>query len=173
MEGSMRATALLLCSMAIACGGGELSRSVVTTLPDGNATGSAASGSYLLSVSTTACSGACPTFKVLFFDVVICKVGDQNTATATVKQTEGRLEVDSTALLVEHLAGGINSDGAFDIGGAEKMSNDAVDVTVRARGTLLSDGQLSTEARAHGVGVVDSTSIDCTATYQIGGSRKK
>ncbi len=154
------------------CGDGDLSVAAVTSIPAGNASGSAASGSYSLKSVTRDCSGSCPTFTYLIFTVKICEVGDSDSASATVVQENGRLTVTSTGLLVKSLSGGIQSDGAFEVGGVDSQASGAVEVTLRASGRIDAAGVFTGTARARGVGNVDGTSLNCVGDYEITGTRR-
>lgn len=154
-----------------ACGAGDLAKDVVTNLPPGNATGSALSGSYDLTVTTRDCSGQCPTFQVAIFTIRICDKGDVDHQTVSATQADGRLTVSGDAgLYVESLVGGISTDGSFDIGGYTNVQG--VDVTARVAGTLGADGRLAGQARLLGVGSVEGTSVNCRGTYDVSGARR-
>lgn len=154
------------------CGESDLSVAAVTSIPAGDASGSAASGSYSLKSITRDCSGSCPSFTYLIFTVKICEVGDTDSANATVVQQDGRLTVQGAGVLVDSLAGGIMSDGRFDVGGVGSQASGAVEVTLRATGTIDAAGAFNGTARARGSGTVDGKVIDCVGNYEITGARR-
>lgn len=173
----MRGVALVWALAAlVGCGGDSgLSRDVVTSLPDGNATGTALSGQYRVTITTTSCAGACPSFQVLgVFTYSICKVGDvDSNETITTTQTDGHLEVvGDSSLFVQRLVGGVDADGAFDIGGYEAQGEGQVDVTARARGSISQSGLLQATAQARGVGSAEGKSINCVGSYTLSGQRQ-
>jgi hypothetical protein len=43
--------------------------------------------------------------------------------------------------------------------------------TARFRGPVLQTGALTATVRAHSVGTVDGQKVDCTATYDVTGTR--
>jgi hypothetical protein len=165
----------LLCTMVVAalgCGGdGDLGRDVVTNLPDGTASGTAATGTYDIDLYTSACSGACAASTGIF-TASVCDVGQRNPATMTVVQTDGHLQVDAAAgsLMVTRLEGGIDADDSFDVGGYGTQNGGTVDVTARARGTM--GATLTGTVNAHATGPVGSAHLDCWATYELTGTRK-
>jgi len=174
MRHSTLALALALTLHLPACGGDdELDRDVVTSIPPGNAAGSAASGTYSLQIRTVSCTGACPTYKVLGFTVSLCSVGDSDSETVKVTQTDGVLDVSEigSSLYVEQLRGGINQDGTFDVGGYQIQSGTSVAVTARAQGTINPGGTLVGSARAKGTGSYDGQNIACTGSFEISGQR--
>ena len=167
---------LLLCTMvaaALGCGGGDgdLGRDVVTSLPDGTASGTAASGTYDIELYTSACSGRCAA-NTGVFTVTVCDVGQRSTATMTAAQTDGHLQVDAAegSLMVTRLVGGINADDSFDVGGYGTQNGGTVDVTARARGSM--GATLTGTVEAHAAGSVGSGNLDCRATYDLTGTRQ-
>lgn len=162
-------------SLLGACSGGDssLDKSVVTQLPSGDASGTAASGEYQVQLYTSACSGDC-TYSYLGFTVSGCDVGDTDDATLTLTQTEGHLQadIDNGGLLVTRLEGGLWQDGTFDIGGYATQQGGEVEITARASGTLGVDAVTGT-VQAHASGSVDGDHVRCTATYDLTGSHQQ
>ena len=170
------------CCVACGSGGGELDPAVVNHLPDGDALGAAASGTYRLRLTTRACSGACPTLEVLGFTVSTCKVGGSETETVVLTQSGGHLRADVkvNGARVPLLSGGLFSDGEFDVGGAgvadphlvEPLATGALDYAARAQGTLTPAGQVSGEVRLLIKGTLLGTSLSCQLTEELAGSRE-
>ena len=89
-----------------------------TALPSGDARGDSFAGHYLWDVLTVQCDGDCGTR---------CLVGSSDTLEVDLWQDDGYLQ----ALGSIDLDGGIDGDGAFDIGGHESS-----EIITRARGTI-------------------------------------
>src|SRR5262245_16394892 len=91
----VRPVSFLIALGVAACGGGsgELDPDPVTNLPPGDATGSAATGTYAMQSLTTGCSGRCTT-EVDGFTYSACDIGTRLDETADVTQTDGRLVID-------------------------------------------------------------------------------
>ena len=155
-------------------GGGDpaLDKDVVTSLPSGDATGSDADGDYQVQLYTSACSGDCK-YTYLGFDVSGCDVGHTDSATLTLTQVDGHLQADvnGSSLLVTRFEGGLWQDGSFDIGGYSTQQAGDIEVTARATGSLSGDTVTGT-AKAHAWGSVDGSGVNCTATYDLTGSRQ-
>jgi len=167
-------TALMLLLVG-GCGSSrdDLSMEVVTNLPDGDGTGSNASGSYIVDLKTESCSGTCPTVAAFGLSFSICQEGKTFlNKGVTVVQNSGHLDVTvlSSALYVTELAGGIDQDGDYDVGGATTELSGAVQITARVTGTITADHQITGTARAWGFGEVDGTSINCIGTFSLTGS---
>jgi hypothetical protein len=161
---------------ALSCstsGDGNLSASAVTNLPNGNGTGTAASGTYEVTINVTSCTGAC-TASVDGVDFAICTVGSDGTATFTVTQTGGHLVAEvtgSSGVVVPSFAGGINADGSFAIGGvADNVEGQPLDVSSRVDGTLAGNAVTAT-VESLGSGTVDGTNISCVQTETATGTR--
>jgi len=152
-----------------ACGAeGGLTTEDVENIPAGTGTGSTASGDYELELFTRDCIGLCPVIESGFFTISLCDVNDGNDADVTVVQTDGALVMDADGLVVERLTGGIDLGGGFTVGGWGTESG--VTTIVKSTGTL--DGNTFTgTAEARGVGTVHGEVIDCTALYDVTGTR--
>jgi hypothetical protein len=164
-----------LCAITGGCGGWgpSLDPTVVSNLPPGNATGSAASGSYRIELATTSCSGQCPSISYFGFKLTLCEIGRKFDEDAKVTQSDGRLEItiSGSSFYVRTLKGGISSDGSYDVGGTATQAGGAVAVSARAQGTM-NGATVGGEARAHGVGQVEGVAVDCYATFSVSGQRK-
>jgi hypothetical protein len=170
----MNKVALLALWLCVAgCGGdSDLSREVVTNLPPGDAAGTALSGEYNIDITTTDCSGQCPSYTVLGFTVHLCRPGNVDSERVTVTQQDGLLDVKGdSSLWVQRLKGGVYQDGHYDIGGYA-VQGEAVDVTARVRGTLTAGGAFNGTARVKGVGESDGLQINCLGSYDIIGQRE-
>ncbi|MBK9034858.1 MAG: hypothetical protein IPL61_26945 [Myxococcales bacterium] len=161
-----------LAALALGCGGGPgdlLERVDVADLPPGDATGADATGSYDLTLYTSACAGRC-TVKVGSFTASLCDVGEVDHGGADVTQTDGRLVLDTSSLALDRLAGGLDGDGTFVVGGWGTQQGGAVEVLIRADGALA-DGAITGVATARAHGAVDGQAIDCTSSYEVTGAR--
>lgn len=131
----------------------------VTDLPDGTATGTAASGTYAVTLRVTACSGTCTPG--------LCQVGQRVSADAVVVQRDGHLTLDAGGV---PLAGGIDADGTYLIGGQGTLG------TVTA--AITSDGQWQTDRLLgaydmHVTGTDDGASVDCAIASDLSGVRAR
>jgi hypothetical protein len=157
--------ALLSLSLA-ACGGGggDLEPSVVTSIPPGDATGSALTGEYAVRRVTRSCSGRCA-ITVSGFLVSACEVGEVSSERLDVVQRDGALEIEAseTPSLYE---GRIDADGSFDIGGYATESGGQVHITARAEG-VISGAAITGTARSRTWGSYDGESIDCRGAYEL------
>lgn len=155
-----------------ACGDDTLSRDVVTNLPPGDATGSAATGTYHLQVRTRSCSGSC-SVTVIGISWRLCEVGDSASETVTVTQTNGTLDIRDigSSMYVNQLHGGIDGDGSFDVGGYQIQEGTSVGVAMRVQGTIAASGAIVADAAAKGNGSYDGQTISCSATYEVTGER--
>jgi hypothetical protein len=155
------------------CGDGDLSRQAVTSIPDGNAEGTAHSGSYQVDLYTSSCAGACA-LRVFDITFSLCSIGQRAEETIAVSQSDGHLRVDGDSnLYVSRLEGGIDQDGSFEVGGYATQAGGAVEITARVRGSILPAGALVGQALAHGIGSYEGQSIDCHGTYEISGKQGK
>jgi hypothetical protein len=149
----------------------DLSQSTVTSIPPGNAQGSALSGDYQITVYTTSCAGTCP----LIDGISSCDVGHESIRAVQVTQVDGRLQTDDDELDVSRLVGGINADGSFDIGGFATQKSSAISVAERVTGTVGSADEFHTPMNAtvqeRATGMAEGTSLDCLSTYSVSGTR--
>jgi hypothetical protein len=165
----------LVVMITAACGGGggsfeeDLDPEVVTNLPAGDGTGTAATGDYDLVSVTTACAGDCllggsdmdPGFP-------ICDVGTELTQTAHVEQDGGVLDIDvDDSEYVSQLAGGVNADGSFEVGGYITQNGGEVEVTSREVGTFDATS-LSGTGRLQVIG----GDLDCLIEVDLDGTRQ-
>jgi hypothetical protein len=153
------------------CGSGlqDLTRDMVEDLPAGDATGSAASGTYSLQLYTTRCRGTCHV-TVDGFSASFCDVGQEDDTMVTVTQTDGALALSSSGLILDRLTGGLFSSGHFVVGSWGTQNGGTVEVEVEAIGDFTGDAY-SGEAVSYGHGSVDGHDIDCMAEYEITGLR--
>lgn len=163
--------AMFLSTMAACGGGSDLDRDAVTNIPPGDATGSAASGSYSFDLYISKCSGTCPLITVGLSTLSTCDVGFRDTADVTLTQSDGRIQIDSQDLLVTRMTGGLDADGSFDVGGYGTQLSGAIDITTRAHGVLAQDGSVTAQNRTRAQGNVNGTKVDCTATYDVTGHK--
>lgn len=171
----MRQAAIAAALLALpACGGSDdLSRGAVTSIPPGNAVGTSLSGKYRVEIYTRSCSGDCPVFNVLGFAWSVCRVGQKDTETVTVTQTDGRLQVDGdSSLYVTRMTGGINLDGTYDIGGYGTQAGTAIEITERVWGSISPTGAFAGAAKARGYGSYQGTSVNCFASYDLSGKKQ-
>jgi hypothetical protein len=166
----------LVVMITAACGGGgggsfeaDLDPEVVTNLPAGDGTGTAATGDYDLVSVTTGCAGDCllggsdmdPGFPV-------CDVGTELTQTAHVEQDGGLLDIDVDGSdYVSQLAGGINADGSFEVGGYVTQNAGEVELTSREVGTF-GGASLSGTGRLQIIG----GDLDCLIEVDLEGTRQ-
>ena len=160
----MRHLAILL---LVACNGtDDLDPDTVTSIPPGTAIGTAATGAYEMESVTVECSGKCNTT----FDGVIysaCDVGTRLDDTVLVTQTDGALQIDvEDSDYVSRLAGGLDSDGTYDVGGLRTQLGGAITITARVRGSIASSS-LSGTARLW----VSGRGLDCVITSEVTGTR--
>lgn len=159
-----------LIAVAIAgCGGGdgELDPDTVTNLPPGDGTGSAATGTYDMQSVTTDCAGDCST-EVEGITYSACDIGTRLDETADVVQADGRLTLDvEDSEYVSQLAGGIDADGSYDVGGLRTQQGGQVTITSRSVGTATS-GALTGTARLR----VRGMGLDCEIDVDVTGARE-
>lgn len=166
---------LCLLVAVVACGGdggsGDgLERDDVVGLPAGDATGSAASGTYDLEMTIVACGGTCPVLRVGPARIATCDIGDVDYPTFEVVQTDGRLDLDAFGLVLEKLDGGLDADGSFVVGGWGTRNSGSLAVAILGSG-VLAGARLTGTALARAVGDVDGQWVDCTAQYELEGDR--
>lgn len=159
---------LPVCLLLAACGGSDdLDPETVTNLPPGDATGTALTGSYRTESVTTDCGGTCST-TVDGAVFSACDVGTRLDDTIDVTQTDGALRIDVDGNdYVSRLAGGIDVDGTFDVGGLRTQLGGQVTITARTQGTLTSAAMTGT-ARLH----VRGRGLDCFIATDVTGMRR-
>jgi len=163
----MKALAVLV--LLAACDGGatDLDADVVTNLPPGDATGSAMTGSYRMESVTTACDGDCNTS----FDGAVysaCDVGTRLDDLIDIVQTDGALRIDVDGNdYVSRMEGGVNGDGAYDVGGLRTQLGGQITITARTRGTITAATMTGT-ARLR----VTGRGIDCVIEADVDGARR-
>jgi hypothetical protein len=160
---------LTICFLVAACSGGssDLDADVVTSLPPGDATGSAMTGSYRMETITTDCAGTCST-TVDGFIYSACDIGTRVDNTVMITQTDGALRIDvDDSDYVSRLEGGLDASGAFDVGGLVTQLGGQIAITSRTQGTLA--GNMMT-----GVGRlrVRGRGLDCHIEVDASGTRR-
>jgi hypothetical protein len=134
---------LSVCLLVAACSGGssDLDADVVTSLPPGDATGTAMTGSYRMETITTDCAGTCSTSA----DGIIysaCDIGTRLENTVMITQTDGALRIDvDDSDYVSRLEGGLDASGAFDVGGLVTQLGTLAGTTMTGVGRLRVRGR--------------------------------
>jgi hypothetical protein len=147
-------------------GGGDLDPDVVTNLPPGDGTGTALTGTYSMESVTTSCDGDCST-TVDEFTYSACDVGTRLDSTAEVIQADGALMIDvEDSDYVSQLAGGVDADGSFDVGGLRTQQGGEVTITARGVGTITA-GTMTGTTRLR----VDGMGLGCTIGVDVDGTR--
>ncbi|MCY0987959.1 hypothetical protein OV203_12545 [Nannocystis sp. ILAH1] len=125
----MRASTLAGIALAVVLGGcdDQLSEADVTDLPAGDALGDAFAGDYTMELTTLSCEGICAPVRLSELVVLsVCDVGARQSGTASVSQTDGRLQLDIRgALQASRLLGGVDTDGTFVVGGVATAASGA------------------------------------------------
>jgi hypothetical protein len=161
--------------MATGCsgsGGPSLGVGDVTSIPNGTATGTAASGTYAVTIAVSSCTGTC-TVTGLGLTVSLCTAGGSSASNIIVVQSGGHLTAQTTAgdSGVASYSGGIDSDGSFDVGGATTNA-DGEDVTVTSEATGSLEGNvLSATVQTLYSGDASGNPVNCQATTQVSGVR--
>lgn len=161
--------AVTLALAAAGCGGpADLQRDAVTTIPAGDAKGTAFSGRYAVEVRTTDCEGACAA-DTRWGTVSVCDVGDVDSAWVTITQDAGKLEASWEEPL-SLLRGGVSEGGAFEMGGYGTQSGGALEISLRVSGTI-GEAKLEAEARSWTVGFIEGGTLDCVGRYAVSAPR--
>src|SRR5512134_3137938 len=173
-EASMRhvlARAVVVSALAVApaCGGGgggDLDPDVVTNLPPGDGTGTAATGRYSMESVTTGCDGSCA-IEVDGFVYSACDIGARQDEDAEVTQTDGALAIDvEDSDYVSQLDGGIDADGSFEVGGLVTQQGGEITITARSIGVLTGNTMIGT-ARLW----IKGMGLDCDVDVDVEGTR--
>lgn len=154
-----------------ACGGGavgDLEPEDVTGVPDGDASGTAASGNYELELYTRSCVGECPVLEVGIGVVSLCDIGEVDYPEIDVTQTDGHLDMKTYGLFPDRLEGGLHADNTFVVGGWGTQYG--ATIVVRADGTVAGDTITGT-AETRQYGSYDGTDFDCTIVHDLTGTR--
>jgi hypothetical protein len=163
---------LLALVCAVGCGDddGGLDIDEVTNLPPGDADGDAASGTWTFEAYTSACAGVCSAGGGVL-TAIFCEVGNRDNASAMVTQDDGALQIDvDDSFFVSRLKGGVDADGAFDVGGYGTENGGALGITARLVGAFEGDAAEGT-AELRIVGEAYDDRIDCRASYDVTGTR--
>lgn len=170
-----RSTVVLLSLLAFAaCGDdggssdGGLNPHIAEPPPAGDAIGGAHAGTWDIELYTTACTGQCSVDSLLG-ELSICDVGDTDSESVEVTQTDGtlRFDVGSTPSRYD---GGVDADGGFDVLGIATESGGDVEIRVRVRGDFAGDS-ITGAARGHTQGSYDGSPVDCWYDIEVSGSR--
>jgi hypothetical protein len=147
--------------------GGGLDPQSVTSIPDGNATGTAMSGDYRVEVYTSTCAGQCGPVQSGLFTVSLCDVGDTDNERLEVTETDGHLQVEMTGPVSRHI-GGVNADGTFDIGGYATQQGGSLTIVVRTTGTIdRATKKVTAEARHRSFGTINGQAVDCYGEHDV------
>ena len=159
---------LAVCFLVAACGGStDLDKDAVTTIPPGDATGTASSGSYRVESITTDCSGECSTSTG---DVIYsaCDIGTRLEDDMTITQTDGALRIDvEDSDYVSRMEGGLDASGAFEVGGVRTQLGGQVTITARTQGTIAG-AALTGVARLR----VSGRGLSCVIEADVSGTRR-
>lgn len=161
--------ALVLLAAAVVCaacddgGGSGPSPDESTSVPSGDATGTAATGSWEADTLVLDCQGACP----IVFGAATCDVGDGGREEFELTQTDGSLKIDADDRgFPSRLTGGLYTDGTFEVGGYSTELSGAVEIVAMAAGRIDGD-HLEAIVQSWGTGEADGRSIDCHAEIEI------
>jgi len=155
--------------LVAACSGGssDLDADVVTSLPPGDATGTAMTGSYRMDTITTDCAGTCST-TVDGFIYSACDIGTRLENTVMITQTDGALRIDvDDSDYVSRLEGGLDASGVFDVGGLVTQLGGQVAITSRTQGMFVGNTiTAASRLRVRGRG------LDCHIEVDASGTRR-
>lgn len=176
---ALRATLFLASAVAlVACGDDDLALVAsgdpalnphVETPADGDAVGAEFAGEWDLELVWTACSGTCAVDTV-FGPSSVCDVGVVRDDRGEIAQTDGELQIDLDGEDLR-FAGGANSDGTFDVLSVATQFGGALEIRVRAKGTITGE-TLAADASSHTSGQTDGGSLNCWGTVEISGTRR-
>jgi hypothetical protein len=154
-----------------------LGEEVVTMIPAGDAQGNAASGAYQTRATIVSCSGACDSVEVGGTGYTVCERDAESIEWVAVEQDDGVLVVhldddghigiNLDGFVPVRLAGGIDADGGWDVGGRDTKFGGSLESTARARGSVRPGEPLEGTLEVHTVGVVDDVQVDCHATHRL------
>jgi hypothetical protein len=161
-----------------ACGADDLDRALITSLPPGTAVGSAASGTYGVTLVTRACGGQC-TITARGHTAQLCERGEEASERLRLEQSDGRLRGSLTVEAIPiPLAGGIDADGGFDVGGLVSGGlgalghSGSLELPLRVRGTVAVDeGSVRGEVKLRFAGTIEGSAVSCTVTSDLTGRR--
>lgn len=163
----------MLLLLALACGAGSddtgadatLTQAEVTSVPAGDATGTAWSASYEAEVRTRSCSGTCGTGAASLVPVSFCDVGDLDHELFDFEQDDGLLEMEVSDP-ISYYRGGVDADGTLLLGGYATELGGAVELLALVEGRFEGDA-LAATATATMRGTVNDVAIDCVGTYDV------
>ena len=168
----------MLLLLALACGpgaddtgaeaataSGHLTQAAVTSVPEGDATGSTWTSSYDAEVRTLSCSGTCGTGASSLLPVSFCDVGDLDYEVFYFEQDDGLLEMEVSDP-ISYYRGGVDADGALVLGGHATDLGGAVELLAMVEGRFEGEALTGT-ATSSIVGTVNGVAIDCVGTYDV------
>lgn len=179
---------VLLCGLAPGCDAEDpqqedeveddyLGRNVVSSIPIGDAVGDAFSGDYQARATTVSCVGVCGPVAVGGTTYTVCERDAETIEWITAYQRDGVLQVDLDddghiginldGYVPVRLHGGIDADGAWDVGGVGNKFGRSLESTARARGTVRPGEPLEGTVEVQTVGVVEGTEVDCHMTHRL------
>jgi hypothetical protein len=149
------------------CGGDGLAldRDEVTSIPDGSGTGTAASGHWIGTLTTTSCSGRC-----LVSGFSLCDVGELDDYELDTVQTDGHLLLESDDLATPSMNGGIDADGSFRVGGYATELGGMVELLSETTGQVTGDTFTGTVI-ASSEGSYEDEAFACNVEYTTRGER--
>jgi len=181
MEGYGLIKKFLLCSLvtllATSCGndavpGDLLDPESVTSIPPGDAVGTAHAGTYETQLDVKACSGVCPDLVIGAETYSICAEGQQYLELLNVSQEDGYLEVHLDLGFIEtNMSGGVYRNRNFEVGGFTASSYGDVDVTAFTKGVFLPGERLNGQVKVLGIGEFGGAEIDCKILLDLSGDR--
>jgi|GEM_PF-2079846 len=150
---------------------------VVTSIPEGDASGDAFTGAYQTRAVVISCAGACGPVEVAGTQYAVCERDAESVEWVSVLQEDGKLRVDLDddghiginldGYVPVRLNGGIDADGRWDVGGYDTKFGDALESTARARGTAQPGEPLEGTLEVHSYGLVGETEVDCHSTHRL------
>lgn len=160
-------TTCLVTSLLVACSGDPLSREEVTSIPAGTGTGTAASGTWEGTLTTTSCTGSC----LVKGYISLCDVGDIDDYSFELVQTDGVLTIEADGLVTPSMRGGIDANGAFRVGGYATKLGGNVELLSETVGQVDGDS-FSGSAIATARGHYEDEEIECDAEFTTHGERE-
>jgi hypothetical protein len=172
---------ILVCSLVAlvytSCGGeavpgDDLDRETVSSIPPGDALGTAATGDYDTELRVKTCSGLCPDLVIGAESYPICAEGQQYAEILEVSQEDGYLEVYLDLGFIETvMAGGIYRNRNFEVGGFTASSYGDVDVSALTKGVFLPEDRINGQVKVLGTGEFGGALIDCKMLLDLSGTR--
>ena len=155
----------------------QLDRDVVESVPEGDAVGNGFSGSYETVATDQACVGLCGPIATGGTTLLVCSPHAESVEWITTYQEDGALRIDLDddghiginldGYVPVRLNGGIDADGAWDVGGYGTKFGGRLESTARIRGTVPEGEPLSATVDLHVFGVVGEVEVDCRMTSAL------